>query len=50
MHRVNLNQQSFNQQVFEHAPFGIALISPDGLILTVNPAIEQMFGYYHRSA
>jgi two-component system, sensor histidine kinase len=45
MHRVNLNQEQFNQQVINHASFGIALISPEGLILTVNPAFEQTFGY-----
>ncbi|WP_138493602.1 PAS domain S-box protein [Paenibacillus pinistramenti] len=45
MHRVNLNQVTFNQQVFDHASFGIALVSPEGLILTVNPAMEKMFGY-----
>lgn len=45
MHRVNLNPISFNQQVFEHASFGIVLISPDGLVLTVNPAFERIFGY-----
>ncbi|WP_127484477.1 PAS domain S-box protein [Paenibacillus ehimensis] len=45
MHRVNLNQITFNQQVFDHASFGIFLVSPDGLILTVNPAMEKMFGY-----
>ncbi|WP_127584612.1 PAS domain S-box protein [Paenibacillus koleovorans] len=45
MQRVNLNQESFNQQVFEHASFGIALVAPDGLILTVNPAFEHMFGH-----
>ncbi len=45
MHRVNLNQVTFNQQVFDHASFGIFLISPDGLILIVNPAMEKMFGY-----
>ncbi|MCM3781480.1 PAS domain S-box protein [Neobacillus mesonae] len=45
MHRVNLNQITFNQQVFDYASFGIALVSPDGLILSVNPAMEQMFGY-----
>lgn len=45
MHRVNLNQVTFNQQVFDHASFGISLVSPDGLILTVNPAMEKMLGY-----
>lgn len=25
MHRVNLNQEQFNQQVINHASFGIAL-------------------------
>ncbi|MBW7453758.1 PAS domain S-box protein [Paenibacillus sepulcri] len=45
MHRVNLNQEAFNQQVFEHASFGIALVAPDGLILTVNPAFERIFGH-----
>lgn len=45
MHRVNLNQEQFNQQVINHASFGIALLSPNGLILTVNPAFEQTFGY-----
>lgn len=45
MHRVNLNQERFNQQVFDHASFGIALVGPEGVILTVNPAIEQIFGY-----
>ncbi|MCM3270760.1 PAS domain S-box protein [Paenibacillus elgii] len=45
MHRVNLNQVTFNQQVFDHASFGISLVSPDGLILTINPAMEKMLGY-----
>jgi len=45
MHRVNLNQEQFNQQVINHASFGIALLSPNGLILTINPAFEQIFGY-----
>ncbi|WP_379139546.1 PAS domain S-box protein [Paenibacillus sp. sgz500992] len=45
MHRVNLNQERFNQQVIDHASFGIALVGPEGVILTVNPAIEQIFGY-----
>jgi two-component system, sensor histidine kinase len=45
MHRVNLNQESFNQQVVEHASFGIALVASDGLILTVNPAFKRIFGY-----
>ncbi|CAG7647116.1 Sensor histidine kinase RcsC [Paenibacillus solanacearum] len=45
MHRVNLDPNAFNAQVFEYACFGIALIAPDGLILTVNPAIERIFGY-----
>ncbi|GGA29161.1 PAS domain S-box protein [Paenibacillus physcomitrellae] len=45
MHRVNLNQVTFNQQVFDHASFGIGLISPEGMVLTVNPAMEKMFGY-----
>ncbi|MFP4976682.1 PAS domain S-box protein [Paenibacillus sp. CN-4] len=45
MHRVNLDQNSFNGQVFQYASFGIALFSPDGLILTVNPAMERIFGY-----
>lgn len=45
MHRVNLNQQRFYQQVIDHASFGIALIAPDGMILNVNPAIERIFGY-----
>lgn len=45
MHRVNLNQEQFNQQVINHASFGVALFSPEGLILTVNPAFERTFGY-----
>ncbi|MFD2612397.1 PAS domain S-box protein [Paenibacillus gansuensis] len=45
MHRVNLDQNSFNAQVFEYASFGIALIAPDGLFLTINPAMERIFGY-----
>lgn len=45
MHRVNLNQERFNQQVIDHAAFGIALMGPDGMILTVNPAMERIFGY-----
>lgn len=45
MHRVNLNQELFNQQVFDHASFGIALIGPEDLILTVNPAFERIFCY-----
>ncbi|KWX73660.1 histidine kinase [Paenibacillus riograndensis] len=45
MQRVNLDQITFNQQIYDHASFGIALVSPDGLILTVNPAMEQMLGY-----
>ncbi|MFS0724637.1 PAS domain S-box protein [Paenibacillus sp. 1P07SE] len=45
MHRVNLDPDSFNGQVFEFASFGIALVAPDGLILTVNPAMERIFGY-----
>ncbi|MBT2288475.1 PAS domain S-box protein [Paenibacillus albidus] len=47
MHRVNLNQERFNQQVIDHASFGIALIGPEGVILTVNPAMERIFGYSH---
>lgn len=45
MHRVNLDQNSFNGQVFKYAAFGIALVAPNGLILTVNPAMERIFGY-----
>lgn len=45
MQRVNLNEALFNQQVMNHASFGIALFSPEGLILTVNPAFERIFGY-----
>lgn len=45
MHRVNLNQVQFNQQVIDHAFFGIALVGPEGVILTVNPAFEKIFGY-----
>ncbi|QSF47831.1 PAS domain S-box protein [Paenibacillus tianjinensis] len=45
MHRVNLNQNQFYQQVFDHASFGIALITPDGMILSVNSAMERIFGY-----
>ncbi|UQZ36779.1 hybrid sensor histidine kinase/response regulator [Paenibacillus sp. PK3_47] len=45
MHRVNLNPELFNQQVFDHASFGIALIGPEDLILTVNPAFQRIFGY-----
>lgn len=45
MHRVNLNPESFCRQVFDHASFGISLVAPDGLILTVNPAFERIFGY-----
>jgi PAS domain S-box-containing protein len=45
MHRVNLNQERFNQQVFDYASVGIALVAPDGLILTVNPALERIFDY-----
>lgn len=45
MQRVNLDPITYNQQVYDHASFGIALVSPDGLILTVNPAMEQMLGY-----
>ncbi|QHT61222.1 PAS domain S-box protein [Paenibacillus lycopersici] len=45
MHRVNLDPHSFNEQVFNYASFGIALLAPDGLILTVNPAFERIFGY-----
>ncbi|CAH1193949.1 Aerobic respiration control sensor protein ArcB [Paenibacillus auburnensis] len=45
MHRVNLNQAQFYQQVFDHASFGIALITPDGMILSVNSAMERIFGY-----
>ncbi|MDH6374487.1 PAS domain S-box-containing protein [Paenibacillus sp. PastF-3] len=46
MHRVNLNKEQFNQQVINYASFGIALLSSEGLILTVNPAFEQIFGYF----
>ncbi|MFC3800243.1 PAS domain S-box protein [Cohnella sp. GCM10012308] len=45
MHRVNLDQNSFNGQVFQFASFGVALTDPDGLFLTVNPAMERIFGY-----
>lgn len=45
MHRVNLDQNSFNGQVFQYAFFGVALIDPKGLFLTVNPAMERIFGY-----
>lgn len=45
MHRVNLNQERFNQQVIDNASFGIALIGSEGVILTVNPAMERIFGY-----
>ncbi|AIQ60083.1 PAS domain S-box protein [Paenibacillus borealis] len=45
MHRVNLNQERFNQQVIDNASFGIALVGPDGGILTVNHAMERIFGY-----
>jgi len=31
--------------VINHASFGVALFSPEGLILTVNPAFERTFGY-----
>ncbi|AIQ42813.1 PAS domain-containing hybrid sensor histidine kinase/response regulator [Paenibacillus sp. FSL R5-0912] len=45
MHRVNLNQERFNQQVIDNASFGIALVGSEGVILTVNPAMERIFGY-----
>ncbi|WP_405114264.1 PAS domain S-box protein [Paenibacillus sp. FSL K6-1217] len=45
MHRVNLNENQFYKQVFDHAPSGIALVTPDGMILTVNSAMERIFGY-----
>ncbi|WP_217594474.1 PAS domain S-box protein [Cohnella sp. GbtcB17] len=45
MHRVNLDQNSFNGQVFQYASFGVGLIDPKGLFLTVNPAMERIFGY-----
>ncbi|MDI4645231.1 PAS domain S-box protein [Cohnella hashimotonis] len=45
MHRVNLDQNSFNGQVFQFASFGVALTDPKGLFLTVNPAMERIFGY-----
>ncbi|CAI6052450.1 PAS domain S-box protein [Cohnella sp. JJ-181] len=45
MHRVNLDQNSFNGQVFEFASFGVALVDPKGLILAVNPAMERILGY-----
>lgn len=47
MHRLNvsLNKEQFNQQVIDHASFGIALLTPDGLVLTANPAFERIFGY-----
>lgn len=45
MHRVNLNQEQFYKQVFDHASSGIALLAPDGMILTVNSAMERIFGY-----
>ncbi|SDX47075.1 PAS domain S-box protein [Paenibacillus sp. CF384] len=45
MYRVNLDQNSFTGQVFKHASFGIALLTPDGLILTVNAALERILGY-----
>ncbi|WP_169083912.1 ATP-binding protein [Paenibacillus sp. PL91] len=45
MHRVNLDPNSFNEQVFKHASFGIALVAVDGSILTVNPAITKILGY-----
>ncbi|QCT02908.1 PAS domain S-box protein [Paenibacillus algicola] len=45
MHRVNLDKPTLNSQVFEFASFGIALMDHKGLILSVNPAFERMFGY-----
>lgn len=45
MHRVNLNQHQFYQQVFDHASSGIALVTTEGMILTVNSAMERIFGY-----
>ena len=45
MHRVNLDPDSFNGQVFQYASFGIALVTPDGIIIKVNPAMERIFGY-----
>ncbi|QHW33617.1 PAS domain S-box protein [Paenibacillus rhizovicinus] len=45
MYRVNLDQNSFTGQVFKYASFGIALLAPDGLILTVNDAFERFLGY-----
>lgn len=45
MHRVNLNQTSFNEQVYKYAMFGILLISLKGEILAANPAATRMFGY-----
>ncbi|MBY9078247.1 PAS domain S-box protein [Paenibacillus sp. HN-1] len=45
MHRVNLNQTLFNEQVYQYASFGIALVSMKGEILAVNPAMTRMFGY-----
>ncbi|WNQ13064.1 PAS domain S-box protein [Paenibacillus aurantius] len=45
MHRVNLDQDTFNSQVFLFASFGIGLVAPDGLILAVNPAVERILGY-----
>jgi len=45
MHRVNLNQTLFNEKVYQYATFGIALVSMNGDILAVNPAMTRMFGY-----
>ncbi|MBT5779165.1 MAG: PAS domain S-box protein [Rhodospirillaceae bacterium] len=38
-------EQAWFQAIFQHAAFGISLISPDNLYLGVNPAYERMMGY-----
>lgn len=31
--------------IFEYAPFGIALINPEGRLVETNPALQEMLGY-----
>jgi PAS domain S-box-containing protein len=33
------------RSVFEHSGVGMAIVAPDGRLLTVNPAITRIFGY-----
>ena len=38
-------EQAWFQAIYQHAAFGISLISPENLYLGVNPAYERMMGY-----